>query len=127
MSFTCNHLVVRTTDIGAAREFYVDKLQLELLEGGEFFLAVKAGDVRFSFFKIEAERPEEPEDRPEISIVLRTDDVEKARDFLQENGVTLAQDIVEAPNFMRFLTVEDPDGNVVHVAEYLADPLVKKI
>jgi hypothetical protein len=42
---------------------------------------------------------------------------------LVTNGLTLAQDIVEAPGFMRFFTVEDPDANVIHIAEYLRDPL----
>lgn len=58
-----------------------------------------------------------------MQIILRTDNIEAAKAELVGNGITLAQDIVEAPGFMRFFTIEDPDGNVIHVGQYLRDPL----
>lgn len=120
--FTCNQLVLRTPDIAKAREFYIDKLGLVLLEGRDGYFAARAGEVRFSFFRLkEASVPFEGE--APIAIMLRTDDVQSEFDRLSALGVSVLHEIQEAPNFMRFFTIEDPDANPVHICQYIRDPL----
>lgn len=116
--FTCNHITILCSDIERAHEFYVDKLGLALLARWPRMIAVRAGDVRFSI-----SQSDEIAKDGNVNVILRTDDVEAARDTLQSRGVTLLEDIIEAPNFMRFFTLEDPDANIIHVGQYLRDPL----
>lgn len=126
MKFECKHLSYSCADIKAMREFYADKLELELLDNGEHFFAVRAGDVRFSFFA-GGKRYVIADDSAGMGIILKTDNVNEAKDFVTGKGIILLNDIVEAPNFMKFFTLEDPDGNIVHIGEYLADPFLKKV
>jgi catechol 2,3-dioxygenase-like lactoylglutathione lyase family enzyme len=116
--FTCNHISVRCSDIERSIDFYTHKLGLELLHRWPKMFAVRAGEIRISVFQ-----SDEISTTGNIEIILRTNDIESAKTRLVTNGLTLAQDIVEAPGFMRFFTVEDPDANVIHIAEYLRDPL----
>jgi predicted enzyme related to lactoylglutathione lyase len=80
--------------------------------------AVRAGDVRISVFQ-----SDEVASSGNVEIILRTDDIETAKAAVTNNEVTLTQDIIEAPGFMRFFTLEDPDRNVIHIGQYLRDPL----
>jgi predicted enzyme related to lactoylglutathione lyase len=81
--------------------------------------AVKAGDVRLSVFQSqEAVTPSTA-----VQIVLRTNSLEAERDRLVSAGIELENDIVEAPGFMRFFTVADPSGHILHIAQYFGDPL----
>jgi catechol 2,3-dioxygenase-like lactoylglutathione lyase family enzyme len=126
MKFECKHLSYSVSDKKAMKEFYADKLGLELLDDGERFFAVRAGDVRFSFFA-GGNKYTIPEDAAGMGIILKTENINDARAFVLGKDITLLNDIIEAPNFMKFFTLEDPDGNIVHIGEYLADPFLKKI
>ena len=117
--FTCNHLTILCSDISRMKEFYVAKLGLEVLEDFPKVMAVRAGEVRFSFFVSE----EEFAKQNRVQIILRTSDINKAKEQLLNAGVEPLEDIIEAPNFMKFITIGDPDGNIVYVGEYLRDPL----
>ena len=81
-------------------------------------IAVKAGEVRLSI-----SQSEEIAKEGNVNIILRTDDIESAKTTLMSRGITLLEDIIEAPNFMRFFTIEDPNHNIIHVGQYLRDPL----
>jgi predicted enzyme related to lactoylglutathione lyase len=120
-SFACNHVVIETPSIDRARIFYAETLGLELLESDLKLFAVKAGDIRFSFFESdgEAHTPNA------IKVILRTSDIESSFATLKAAGVTVLEEIIVAPGFMKFFTIADPDGNVLFVAEYLRDPLGK--
>ncbi len=126
MKFECKHLSYSVSDKKAMKEFYADKLELELLDDGPHFFAVRAGDVRFSFFA-GGKRYSIADDSAGMGIVLKTDDVFKAKEFITSKQIILLSDIIEAPGFMKFFTLEDPDGNIIHIGEYLADPFLKKI
>lgn len=126
MKFECKHLSYSVSDKNAMKEFYADKLGLELLDDGEHFFAVRAGDIRFSFFAGGKKYPV-ADDAAGMGIILKTENVSEARAFVLSKDITLLNDIVEAPNFMKFFTLEDPDGNIVHIGEYLSDPFLKKI
>jgi predicted enzyme related to lactoylglutathione lyase len=110
------------SDKKAMREFYINKLGLDMLEEEEHFFAAAAGDVRFSFFEGAKKYPIN-EDAAGISIILRCNDITKKRDEIVNKGIKLLSDITEAPGFMKYLTIEDPDNNIVHIAEYLREPV----
>ncbi len=126
MDLKCEHIGYNVSDLKAMKEFYVDKLGLELLDEKGNFFAVRAGDVRFSFFGGAAKYPQK-DDSTGISVILRTDNIAGARDKIVSNGIKLNMDITEAPGFMKFISFEDPENNSVHVGEYLADPLKKLV
>ncbi len=115
---SCNHISISCLDIERWFDFYANKLGLTLLHRWPKMFAVRAGDVRISVFQ-----SEEIASSGNIEIILRTDDIETAKASVTNDGVALAQDIIEAPDFMRFFTLEDPDGNVIHIGQYLRDPL----
>jgi catechol 2,3-dioxygenase-like lactoylglutathione lyase family enzyme len=116
--FTCNHITIACSDIDRAHEFYIDKLGLTLLNRWPHMISARAGEVRFSISP-----SDELSKEGNVNVILRTDDIDAAKKELESRGVTLLEDIVEAPNFMRFFTIEDPDHNIIHIGQYLRDPL----
>ena len=122
MNLKCQHVVFSMSDKKAMKKFYIDKLELDLLEDEEHFFAAAAGNVRFSFFEGARKYPIN-EDAAGISVILRCDDLVKTRGELLNKGIKLLGDITEAPGFMKYVTVEDPDNNIVHIAEYLHEPV----
>jgi predicted enzyme related to lactoylglutathione lyase len=126
MNLKCEHIGFNVADLKSMKEFYVDKLGLELLDEKGNFFAVRAGDVRFSFFGGSVKYPVK-DDSTGMSVILRTDNIKETRDMIVNNGIKLVMDITEAPGFMRFISFEDPENNAVHIGEYLADPLKKLV
>ena len=122
MNLKCQHVVFSMSDKKAMKRFYIDKLGLDLLEEEEHFFAAAAGTVRFTFFEGAKKYPIN-EDATGISIVLRCDDIGKTRKELVNESINLLSDITEAPGFMKYITIEDPDNNIVHIAEYLREPI----
>jgi catechol 2,3-dioxygenase-like lactoylglutathione lyase family enzyme len=127
MDLKCQHISFNVSDIEAMKDFYVNTLGMELLDDKPNFFAARAGDVRFSFFGGANKRNNFDDNEVGTGFVLRTDNIEKIRDELVKKGVPMLNDIVTAPGFMKFITIEDPDNNIIHIGEYLADPLEKKI
>src|SRR5689334_4170509 len=123
MELKCQHLVVRTTDINIAKDFYISKLGLEVLEETKNFFAAKAGDVRLSFFE-GYERFQAGEDvGTGVSIIFRVDNLEMAIEEAKQNGIKLKGEIIDIPNFHKFQEIEEPDGNIVYLAEYKVEPI----
>ena len=122
MSLKCQHVVISMSDKKAMKEFYIDKLGLGLLEEEEHFFAASAGAVRFSFFAGAKKYPIN-EDATSVSIILRTDDIKRTKEELLSKGIRLLSDINEAPGFMKYLNIEDPDNNLVYIGEYYRDPV----
>lgn len=82
-------------------------------------LAVCAGGVRLSIF---GDRADQFGAGP-AQIILATDDLESTLSRLRDRGLSPVKPPAEAPGFMRFVNVLDPDGNSVGIVEYLRDPL----
>ena len=123
MELKLQHAVVRITSIDAAREFYLNKLGLELLEDSGNFFAAKAGGVRLSFFA-GYDKPEATEDpKTGVSLIFRVDNLENAVKELDSKGIKPFGDVIDIPNFHKFLEYEDPDGNVFFLAEYHKEPV----
>jgi catechol 2,3-dioxygenase-like lactoylglutathione lyase family enzyme len=120
---TC-HFGIHVHSIEEARAFYVDVLGFELLQHMPALrlMAVRVGDVRLSMIADVANGEAESAARAGGSVIFRTDSLEGTTEALRARGVTVPT-IAEAPGFMRFLTLRDPSGNLVQIAEYLRDPL----
>ena len=60
-----------------------------------------------------------------ITIIFKTDNVEKTKEEIISKGFPIFEDIMEAPGFMKHFSIKDPDGNIVYFGEYLKNPLDK--
>ncbi len=56
-------------------------------------------------------------------IVVRTSDLSAAKEEAINKGIKINGDIIDIPNLHRFLELEDPDGNIVFLGEYYAEPV----
>jgi len=99
------------------KDFYINKLGLELVEEFESFFAVKAGSVKFSFGGGYKKNPKN-ENSSGIVLLLNTVDLIKTRDTLIKKGVKLVTDITDEEG-CKYLSIEDPDGNLIHISQYL--------
>jgi catechol 2,3-dioxygenase-like lactoylglutathione lyase family enzyme len=123
MELNCQHAVIRVTDVAAAKDFYVNKLGLKLIEEAGNFFAAKAGGVRLSVFGgCEKTEPSE-EAKTGVSLIFRTDNLDAFAKELASKGVNHFGDIVDIPNFHKFMEYEDPDGNVFFLAQYYVEPI----
>lgn len=122
MQLSSSHFGLHVRDLAAARRFYVDQLGLPVLQDfpAMRMFAVRAGSVRLSIF---ADRTDAGGPGP-AQILLGTADLESAISEMKSAGVAVSDPPFEAPGFMRSVTVDDPDGNPIVVAEYLRDPLI---
>jgi catechol 2,3-dioxygenase-like lactoylglutathione lyase family enzyme len=120
MDLTCCHVMLSVSDIEAAKEFYLDRLGLKVIEVYPKFFAARAGDVRFSIFAGGTKRA--TSDESAVSVILRTEDIDAKVAELTGLGVEFEDVISEAPKFMRYAPLLDPDGNRLYIAQYLGDP-----
>jgi len=124
LSLTCCHILLSVSDIDEAVDFYLTKLGLILIESYPKFFAVRAGDVRFSVFLGGKKRDSGNEEGAPAVVMLRTEDLDAKIAELKGRGVVFEGDVMEAPKFMRYISLLDPDGNQLYVAQYLGDPFV---
>ena len=123
MALQCNQLLLKVSDLKVARDFYVVKLGLEIIENHPRMFAIRAGDVRFSIS--EGSKPKEESDEDSaVTIMLRTSDLDHAVAELNSRGVEFDGEIHTAPGFMRSISLRDPDRNQLYLTEYLRDPLM---
>jgi catechol 2,3-dioxygenase-like lactoylglutathione lyase family enzyme len=123
MNLRCQHAVIRVRDIKISKEFYIDTLGLELIEEMGNFFAARAGGVRLSFFG-GYEKPDNPEDiKTGVSLILRVDNLDTAKNELSAKNIEPLGDVIDIPNFHKFLEYEDSDGNVFFLAEYHVEPV----
>jgi catechol 2,3-dioxygenase-like lactoylglutathione lyase family enzyme len=126
MKWELQHVEVHVSSIAAAREFYVGKLGMEVIDEipALNLIAVRAGSVRISIFGGFVRDPARMPNSVGTHIILRTTDLERSISDLQSRGLVFADEIVEAPGFMRDIATFDPDGNRIEIAQYLRDPLI---
>ena len=94
-------------------------------DSGNFF-AAKAGNVRLSFFA-GYEKPVASEDpQTGVSLIFRTEDLSASAIELEAKGVKPLGEVIDIPNFHKFLEYEDPDGNKLFLAEYNSETKKKK-
>jgi predicted enzyme related to lactoylglutathione lyase len=129
MNLQLQHVEIHVSSVERAKEFYVTKLGLEILEEipSLNLLALKAGGVRISIFGGFEPNLNPFEKKAGTHLILRTDNIENTKDELTKRGVVFRGEIFEAPGFIRDISTTDPDGNVIEIAEYLRDPLLRKV
>jgi len=123
MNLKCQHIVIRTTSVSKAKEFYLGKLGLEVLEEAKNFFACKAGGVRLSFFEGYYKQEIGEDVKTGVSIVLRVENMSAAREEMLKKRVKINGDIIDIPGFHKFLEIEDDDGNILFLAEYEVEPV----
>lgn len=125
MDLEVQHVEIHVSSIEAARMFYVGMLGLELLDDLPRLdmFAVRAGAVRLSIFGGYHRVP--GADRAcGTHLIFRVPGLTAAMSELADRGVIFTGDIVEADGFMRDIAMQDPDGNVIELAEYQREPLL---
>ena len=125
MNLEIQHIEVHVSSLEKARDFYVDKLGLKVIEETPTLslFSVRAGSVRISIFG-GYEAPLNPSAKQTSThIIFRTDDIIKTVEELKVRGVIFTGEIFEAPGFIKGITTTDADGNVIEIAEYMRDPL----
>ena len=128
MNLKIQHVEVHVSSLAIAKEFYVAKLGLEVLEEipAINLMALRAGGVRISVFGgFERDLERDPK-KAAVHFVFRTDDIEATYELLKSRGIIFNTGITEAPGFVKFLTTYDPDGNKIEFGQYLRDPLEKR-
>jgi predicted enzyme related to lactoylglutathione lyase len=121
---TC-HFEIHVHSLEAAHEFYVGKLGFEVLQQAPpiNLLAVRAGNIRISIFADVARTDVIASARAGSHIIYRTPDLDAAIDGLRKVGIEVPEKISEAPGFMKYVSIRDPSGNLLEIAQYLRDPL----
>ena len=124
MNLECSHILLATSNLDAAREFYIDTLGFPLIEEHERSFAFRAGAVRFSVMPGGQIVDSDARFGPNTTVMLRTDNLDAAIAELQARGVVFLEDVQEAPGFMSHIAFADPDNNLLFLAEYQRDPLL---
>lgn len=123
MEIKLQHAVIRVTSIDSAKDFYLNKLGLEMLEDSGNFFAAKAGGVRLSFFAGYEKQESNDDPKTGVSLIFRVENLENAANELKLKGILPFGDVIDIPNFHKFLEYEDFDGNVFFLAEYVTEPV----
>lgn len=121
MIFTSASFELHVRDLTAARHFYVEQLGLPVLQetAAINLLAVRAGSARLSIFGDRTDMGGK-----ELSqLTLGTENIDATIAELRTHGIAVAGTPIEATGFMRFVTIYDPEGNTVGIAQHLRDPL----
>lgn len=121
---TC-HFGLHVHSLEAAEAFYVGLLGLSVLQRlpPAKLLALRAGAVRISIFYDSTVEEIREASRAGACIIFRTANLTEVISRLQTAGM-IAPSILEAPGFMKFISLEDPSGNRIEIAEYLREPLI---
>ncbi|MFI6094797.1 VOC family protein [Lentzea sp. NPDC051213] len=125
MDLEVHHVELHVQSVARAREFYVDKLGLAVLDDMPQLglLALRAGPVRISIFGGYEPRSGADDRKCGAHLIFRTADLDRTIQELTARGIAFTGEIVEAGGFIRDIATTDPDGNTVEFAEYLRDPL----
>lgn len=120
---TC-HFGIHVHSLDEALDYYVGTLGFEILQ----FMpqiglaAIRAGGVRLSMIADATKEEVAAAAKAGGSPIFRTEDLDGTLAALAARGVAIPP-VMEAPGFMRFVSLRDPSGNLVQIAQYLRDPL----
>ena len=113
---------VLVSDWPAARRWYSEKLGLE-----ENFVVEEGGWAEFAgplgvVIGLNALNGEPHPGAGPVSMVFGVDDIAKERAGLEANGVQFLGPTEEIPEMVKLARFQDPDGNVMMLAQNLAQP-----
>jgi catechol 2,3-dioxygenase-like lactoylglutathione lyase family enzyme len=123
MDLECAHIVLNVSEVGKARDFYIETLGFDIVEEHDNSFAFRAGSVRFTVSP--GGKTLKESDPANALIIFRTTDIEKSVADLKARGVEFSGEVMEAPGFMKFIAFSDPDDNPLMLGEYSRDPLEK--
>ncbi len=113
---------VAVADWNAARDWYREKLGLEegfvVEEGGWAEFAVPGGAI----LGLNALNGEPHPGPGGTTLTLGVKNLDEARAALEAAGVQFLGDTEEMPGMVRLATFQDPDGNVMMLAQNLMQP-----
>jgi catechol 2,3-dioxygenase-like lactoylglutathione lyase family enzyme len=101
-------------DLPAARTFYAELLDLELVDEGDWGSVVRLGDVGLFL------HPREGQPRQHLEVTLDVDDVDAVVDALRRRGVPVVDEPADRSWGDRDGAVSDPDGNVIYLRSEIA-------
>jgi catechol 2,3-dioxygenase-like lactoylglutathione lyase family enzyme len=108
-----DHVYYWTRDLDAAIAFYRDVVGFPLVRrDGDRWAEFEAGPVRLALHGTEDQT------LGSGTVVLRVDDLDRARWVLESRGAAFDAFVGEVPGLARFATFRDPDGNPVQLIEY---------
>lgn len=113
-----HHVAIITSDYQAAKEFYVNKLELPLVrevyrpERRDYILTLQVGDVEIELFVEEnpPARVTKPEARGLRHLAFHVDNVETAAAWLRDKGIETEPIRVDPYTNRRMTFFRDPDG-----------------
>ncbi|MBC7935359.1 MAG: VOC family protein [Rhizobacter sp.] len=125
LNLSIQHVEIRVSSLEAAKDFYANKLGLQVIEEipAISLLALKAGSVRLSIFGGFRKQAASMDDLTNTHVVFRTKNISETMIELQSRGLNFPEGIKEAPGFIRFISLQDPDGNLIEIGEYLREPV----
>lgn len=115
-------IAIAVKDWNAARAWYTEKLGLQELwnteEGGWAEFPVPGTGTTLGLARLgEGDTPPGPGG---VNITFGVEDIAAARSELEANGVQFLGPTDELPGMVRLATFQDPDGNVMMLAQSLA-------
>lgn len=126
MNLEIQHVEIRVSSLEEAKEFYVNKLELTIIEEipALHLIALKAGNIRISIFGgFEKKSKQKVGKYSGTHLIFRTKNLDKTIAKLTSKGIKFIGEIVVAGDFMKDLATTDPDGNLIEFAEYLKEPI----
>ncbi len=116
-------IAVSVTDWPAARTWYREKLGLQerfaTEEGGWVDFESPAGGTSIGLSDLRGEPHPGPGG---VNITFGVSDIESAKAELESKGVQFLGPIEDVPGMVRLASFQDPDGNVMLLAQSLMQP-----
>src|SRR5919109_1141472 len=102
-----DHVYYWTRDVDRAVAFYEDVLGLSVTRrSGREWVELAGGPIPLAIHA-----SHEPDLPPSGTVVLRVDDLDRAKRALEQRGAVFDGHEAEVPGLARFATLHDPDGN----------------
>ncbi len=113
------------SDFEKSKNFFVDTLGLKINEEHPSWLELSGSDGGMMLGvggSCDTESKEEWAIKPgqNAVVTLTVDDIEQAKSYLVEKGVTIKGDIIEIPGHVKMLFFTDPDNNFFQLVQEIA-------
>lgn len=112
-------VLIRVVDWPSAVTWYADKLRLQVAhreEEDQFcLLAFPEGETKLALLGDETAKLDDSRCRPDILV----DDLDATVEVLRADGVTIRGEPVGGDEGFRLIGIEDPEGNVLQLYEWI--------
>jgi glyoxylase I family protein len=130
MDFSLEHLGLSAREPVTLKDWYVKTLGARVVfenSGQPPFLLQLAGGMMLEIYSGDFARPETSNNKLNgwRHLAVRVASIETAKTELERKGVKFTDDIKPAAGGGRVLFFQDPEGNLLHFVERLADSALK--